>query len=91
MSKLLHLNITISGRVQGVGFRYNTKIQAQKFNLTGFVQNLENSTVYIEVEGEKEKLSRFLDWCKTGPKFSKVEKVISKKNKIQNFSDFKIL
>jgi len=48
---LKHLNITISGRVQGVWFRKHTETKAIELGVHGFVANKENGNVYVEVEG----------------------------------------
>lgn len=45
------LIFTVSGRVQGVGFRYYVQRLAHAIGLTGFVRNLENGDVYIEAQG----------------------------------------
>lgn len=86
-----HLNISIFGRVQGVGFRYSVKQQAQNLGLFGFVKNNIDKSVYIEVEGEDKKLDEFLKWCKKGPLFSKVEKMEVSKGEIKNFIGFEII
>lgn len=49
----------VSGRVQGVGFRYHVQRQAGGLHLTGFVRNLENGDVQIEVQGEPEPIRAF--------------------------------
>ncbi len=52
--------IHYSGRVQGVGFRYTTKTIARGYNVTGYVQNLDDGRVRLVVEGEAAELDRFL-------------------------------
>ncbi|PSO44411.1 MAG: acylphosphatase, partial [Parcubacteria group bacterium QH_9_35_7] len=61
-----HYKIIISGRVQGVFYRKNTKQKAQKLGLTGYVKNMPDGTVKIEVEGEEEKLEKLTEWCHQG-------------------------
>ncbi|XZE34813.1 acylphosphatase [Pirellulaceae bacterium SH501] len=51
----------VSGRVQGVGFRFHTKEVAKRFQVVGTVQNLEDGRVKIVVEGEEDEVGRFLD------------------------------
>lgn len=85
-----HLDINISGIVQGVGFRYFVDKQASMLNIKGLVKNLPNGKVYIEAEAQEENLSKFLEACRQGPNFSKVGKVEIAENKLKNFSDFKI-
>lgn len=51
--------LTVSGQVQGIGFRYHVQKQASRRGLSGFVRNLENGDVHIEAQGEEEKLLDF--------------------------------
>lgn len=51
----------VSGRVQGVGFRYRAYYLAQELGLTGKVQNLEDGRVLLEVQGESSKAEQLLD------------------------------
>jgi len=48
------------GDVQGVGFRYTTQRIASRFSVTGYVKNLSDGRVLVEVEGEPGELERFL-------------------------------
>ena len=50
--------INFTGRVQGVGFRWNTKEAVRDFRVTGYVKNLSDGTVELLLEGEKDDLSR---------------------------------
>ena len=50
----------ISGDVQGVGFRYRANYAAQHLGLTGYVRNLYDGRVELEVQGDRELISRFL-------------------------------
>jgi acylphosphatase len=59
--------ILISGRVQGVGFRYSTVEQARKYSICGFVQNNPDGSVFIHAEGNANDLSKFILWCQQGP------------------------
>lgn len=89
---LKHLNIKIYGRVQMVLFRDSAKRKAEKLGLKGFVKNEPDGAVYIEAEGNEEKLKEFLEWCKKGPILAKVEKVDSDfSDKLENFDDFEII
>jgi len=54
------LTATISGHVQGVGFRFTTQRIARSFAVTGYVKNLANGKVMIIAEGEKEDTDAFL-------------------------------
>ncbi|MCD6178889.1 MAG: acylphosphatase [Bacteroidales bacterium] len=66
------VSIKISGKVQGVGFRYYTKKKAKECHVNGFVQNKPDGSVYIEAHGEKIDVDTFIDWCKRGPDWARV-------------------
>ncbi len=51
--------IHVTGRVQGVGFRYHAMNLALENHLTGWVRNLHNGAVEMEVQGEPEAVERF--------------------------------
>lgn len=70
-----HVKIKIRGKVQGVLFRLSAKQKADELKIFGFAKNLDDGSVYIEAEGEKENLEKFLKWCHQGPILAKVEKV----------------
>lgn len=57
----------IYGRVQGVGFRYNTRREAVRRELTGWVRNLSDGSVEVVCEGETPKVESFASWLKKGP------------------------
>ena len=73
MSEKARISMIISGRVQGVFFRYKTKHEAGNLGLTGWVRNNSNGSVEILAEGDKDKLEALVAWCKSGPKLAKVD------------------
>ncbi|KKU57001.1 acylphosphatase [Candidatus Amesbacteria bacterium RIFCSPLOWO2_02_FULL_48_11] len=85
-----HLDITISGFVQGVSFRYYAAAKAKNLKLTGYVQNQPDGTVYIEAEGDPKALQDFIAWCRQGPRFAQVGKVQSSPGPAKNYSRFEI-
>lgn len=66
------IHVIVSGRVQGVGFRYFTVSLASRYGITGWVRNLYNGDVEIEAEGINTKLSLFLHEIKEGNRFVRV-------------------
>ena len=60
------------GRVQGVGFRYFVTSKAEAFPVNGYVRNLDTGTVEIEVEGNKEEVSKFLTEIRQGPRHATI-------------------
>jgi len=69
------LHVLISGRVQGVGFRYSTYHEAQALGLTGWVRNVSDGRVEAEFEGPQSSLEQMLSWCRVGPRLAKVTQV----------------
>jgi acylphosphatase len=65
--------VTIQGRVQGVGFRHFTTQRARQFGLNGYVKNLVNGDVEVEIEGEKDKIKMMIDKLKKGPSMAYVD------------------
>jgi len=66
------ISIIISGRVQGVGFRYFTRDIAGEMNLTGYIRNSCDGRVEIEVQGDSEMLDLFVEKLRVGPQLSRV-------------------
>ncbi|HEX9944977.1 MAG TPA: acylphosphatase [Thermoanaerobaculia bacterium] len=64
--------IRLSGRVQGVGFRWFTRRAAQELGLTGRVRNLPDGRVEVEVAGDPERLDAFRERLRQGPPGSRV-------------------
>jgi acylphosphatase len=55
-----HETVLCTGRVQGVGFRYTTLQLAREFEIAGYVQNLPDGRVRIEVEGNAQEVNDFI-------------------------------
>ena len=60
-------HVRLSGRVQGVGFRYATADEARQRHLGGWVRNLESGGVEAVFEGPLESVQAMLHWCQQGP------------------------
>ncbi len=65
----------VSGRVQGVFFRQNTKRQAQSRGVAGWVRNLPDGRVEAVFEGEEDAVLALVDYCRRGPSYARVENV----------------
>jgi len=88
MEKLYQLHI--SGRVQRVSYRANTRQQAQSLGLRGFVQNQPDGSVYAEIEGPTEQLDKMIEWCWQGPNLAKVESIEIQGGDLKHYTDFDI-
>lgn len=68
-------HVLISGRVQGVSFRYYTYHEALRLGLSGWVRNLNDGRVEASFEGAKAAVEQMIAWCQVGPPASSVDKV----------------
>ena len=75
MANEVRARAVISGRVQGVFFRLETKQAAQRYGVSGWVKNQIDGTVAAVFEGSKENVDAILEWCKQGPPHAKVAHV----------------
>ena len=85
-----HFNIFVYGRVQGVGFRYQARKAANSAGITGFVRNQADGSVYIEIEGAPLNCQAFIDWCRRGPDFGRVDHIDLSESEIKHYKDFSI-
>jgi acylphosphatase len=85
-----HYNITVKGRVQGVGFRYNARRQALTLGLDGFARNMSDGSVYIEAEGYQSELDEFVEWCRVGSSGSRIIDVIVSVSNLEGLTGFSI-
>ncbi|HRG09138.1 MAG TPA: acylphosphatase [Cyclobacteriaceae bacterium] len=85
-----HLNITISGKVQGVYYRASAKQKADELGVKGFVRNQPSGSVYIEAEASNEVLQKFMEWCWQGPERAQVQQVETSEAPLQNFTEFEV-
>lgn len=70
---MVHKNIRVNGRVQGVYYRASTVDMAKSLGLKGFVLNESSGSVYMELEGEDSQVSEMIEWARRGPPMAKVE------------------
>ncbi len=87
----IHVNISVSGRVQKIGFRYSTLEVANQLGIAGFVQNQPDGSVYIEAEGAEESVETFIGWCHQGPPWARVDDVRVEKTALRDFDSFEII
>ena len=81
--------LVISGRVQGVGFRYFARQKAQELNISGWVRNTPDGNLEIEAEGESLDLAAFTEWMKIGPSRAVIRSFSNSEiSPIRNFTNF---
>lgn len=67
--------IYVSGRVQGVGYRFFTERAAHELHLSGWSMNLPDGRVMVEIEGDEDDALRFVDELKIGPRMAVITDV----------------
>lgn len=86
-----HIDIKITGKVQGVSFRAITKVVADQMGVRGIIRNEKDGSVYIEAEGDDTSLEVFMEWCNEGPDRAKVEHVEVTPGELKNYRNFEII
>lgn len=86
-----HINIKVSGKVQGVSFRAVTKVVADQMGVRGMIRNEKDGSVYIEAEGDDTLLEVFIDWCNEGTDRAKVENVEVTPGELKHYQNFEII
>ena len=84
-------HIIISGRVQGVFFRDNTRRKAIELGLKGYAKNLPDGNVEVVAEGDESKLNELADFIGKGPGIAKVTDIKIKHKGMENFKSFEII
>ena len=83
-------HIYFSGRVQGVGFRYRSAYIAQSLGLTGWVKNLWDDRVEMELQGEEEVIREFLSRLKS-QRFIAIDRMEIEEQEVKKESGFEIV
>lgn len=71
------LRLRVTGRVQGVGYRYSACQEARRLGLGGWARNCDDGSVELWAQGDGEALDAFAAWCARGPAFARVDHVES--------------
>ena len=79
---MIRYYIIVDGRVQGVGFRFFCTMNARTLDLTGWVRNMDNGMVEMEVQGEENSIEKFIKNIKKGNRFIRVDELYQKKIEI---------
>ncbi|MDO3626831.1 acylphosphatase [Mucilaginibacter sp. BT774] len=88
---MIHFDIIVKGKVQGVFYRASTKAVADQLGIKGYIKNEENGDVAIAAEGDKMSMDMFLDWCKEGPEDAIVTSVESHEGELKNYRNFEVV
>ncbi|MEJ5961381.1 acylphosphatase [Pedobacter immunditicola] len=86
-----HIDIKVTGKVQGVSFRAVTKMVADQMGVRGIIRNESDGSVFIEAEGDEVSLDVFLEWCHDGPDRAVVELVTVNPGTVKNYQNFEVI
>ena len=75
VNQKMQLYVLISGKVQGVGFRNFTQLNAKQLGINGYAKNLPNGKVEIVAEGDKAQLDALVALVKKGPRYARVDSI----------------
>lgn len=67
--------VRVTGRVQGVGFRFSTVRRAHELGVTGWVRNEEDGSVLALLQGTPDQIDQMLSWIQYGPPRARVDNV----------------
>jgi len=81
------LDVRVTGRVQGVGFRAATVRQAHLLGVTGWVRNAADGSVEALIQGDAEQVDQMLSWLHRGPPSAKVAEVTHSQNDTERHFD----
>ncbi len=84
---MIQYELKITGKVQGVGFRYFAQQKAVEIGITGWVKNSRDGGVIIIAQGNETDLNTFTDYLQIGPARARVTNI--SKYEIQSLSNFK--
>jgi len=85
------LEIVVSGRVQGVSYRFFTKGKADQFNIKGSVRNQSDGSVKVSATGNCDDLDLFMNELRIGPTFSQIREIIFFEVPVKEYENFRIL
>jgi acylphosphatase len=74
-SRMITRQIRVTGRVQGVGFRYALRREAQRAGVHGWVRNRHDGSVEAVIQGEADAVARIIAWARQGPPAARVDEL----------------
>ncbi len=87
----VRVHVLVSGRVHGVFFRSETRYEASRRDVGGWVRNTSDGRVEAVFEGEKEDVAALIEFCRRGPPAARVTKVdVRWEDYTGEFNDFRI-
>lgn len=89
---MVQYEIKVSGRVQGVWFRYFVQQRATELGIKGWVKNTSDGKVVAMAQGEEKDMKTFFEHLQVGPPMAKVTGVVKNRMpELEEFTDFRIV
>jgi len=85
-----HFEVHLSGKVQGIGFRYSAKEEADRLGIYGYARNLRGGSVVIELEGQISNVNQFMKWLESSPGLSEVKESQVNEGEVKGYREFQI-
>ncbi|WP_144785851.1 acylphosphatase [Microbacterium sp. BH-3-3-3] len=82
--------MTVSGRVQGVGFRYSLQVEAERLGVGGWVRNRRDGSVEAFLAGDPDAVETVIAWAHDGPAGARVDDVDVIEGTGESASEFEI-
>ena len=91
MSDEIQIKVIVTGKVQGVYYREETRKAADRLGLKGYVKNLPNGSVEAVFKGRQSLVKKMIDWCYTGSPAAIVQNVSTEEtDPLENYQTFEI-
>jgi len=84
------VDVTVTGRVQGVSFRWYAVQEAAKLGVTGWVRNEPDGSVAGHFEGDADAVEAMIDWCREGPGPARVQRVARRDAAVTGARSFEV-
>jgi acylphosphatase len=83
------VGVRVTGRVQGVGFRWACEREAERLGVRGWVGNEPDESVAGHFEGDRDAVDELVEWCRSGPRGARVEGVDVHEAEVTGASGFR--
>ena len=84
------VDVTVTGRVQGVSFRWYAVQEANRLGVTGWVRNEPDGSVAGHFEGDPAAVEEMVDWCREGPRPAQVQRVVRRDGAVTGATSFEV-
>jgi len=82
--------VEVFGRVQGVAFRAHIRDEARRLGAVGWVRNRADGSVEAAFEGPRESVEALVAWCRLGPPWARVDRLVCFEEAPEGLAGFRI-